>query len=883
MSLFNIMQKSKFFLALIVFFCQFFTVSAVSAQNKEIIGNLRCEYLTSPIGIDEAHPRFTWEITDEKVSQRAFVLQVASSAKLLKQGKPDIWNSGLIPGAESKTVYNGKALAAHSNYFYRVGLQTQGTKKLNYSKISTFATAKMQISDWQAEWITDEHNKDYEPAPLFRKTFDLKGKVKQARLYVSGLGYYEMFLNGARVGKNYLDPGYTHFDKRVLYSTHDVTSLLSKGQNSLATVLGNGWFNCQSVAVWNFHEAGWRNRPQMIAELHIVYSNGDKQIVKTDESWKTNTGANIYNNIYSGDIIDARLDESGWKLSAFDDKHWKTAQKTNAPAPLLQSQTMPAIQVTKELRPVNVTAFSDSLYVFDMGENFTGLCRLRVKGEKGTVITMKHGELLKKNGRLEQGNINVYYKPKQKKEIFQTDVFILNGDQEEVFTPAFSYHGFQYVEIHSTKPVKLTADDLTGLFMHSNLSPKGSFSCSDETLNKIWKATVQSYKSNVHSIPTDCPQREKNGWTADAHVTMDFAMLNFDAISFYEKWMNDFIDNQRADGGISGIIPSAGWGYGEWPGPVWDAALFIVPAAIYNYYGDSRMIERLYPTFEKYLSYLERKEKNGKITFGIGDWVFYKAKTPTDFTSMCYYYLDYVYMAQFAGVLGKDATPFQKKADKLREMINSEYLNQETNLYANGTQAAQAVALYLNIVPVGKEQAVADNLVKMIRENNHFLDFGLLGSKTVLRMLTKYGYADDTLKMIVKSEAPSWGYWMNDRKYSTLPETWVLSPQFSDASLNHVFLGDVSAWMVNDIAGINYNPQKPGFQEIIIKPEFISQLDYSKAEYQSVKGLICSEWKRTSEAIELTVIIPANCKATVHADGKRIVGAGKHSFRILQK
>lgn len=871
----------------IIFFCYivlpFLLIPFVSVSaNKISVDNTRCEYTRTPLCIDEMHPRFTWEISGKISRQSYFIIQVATSPALLKRGKADMWDSGIVKSPKMEVVYAGKQLQPHTGYFYRIGVSCDG-RNVEYSEISTFATAKLHATDWQAMWITDEHDMHYEPAPLFRKVFEVNRKVKQARLYVSGLGYYEMFLNGNRVGANYLDPGYTHFDKRVLYSTHDVGPLIAKGKNGLSVMLGNGWFNGQSVAVWNFHQAAWRKRPQLIAELHIEFVGGQKMILVTDDTWKTNTGANIYNNIYSGDMIDARLEEKGWKLSSFNDEHWKPARKTEAPSPLLQSQVMPAIQVTKEIKPVNIKAFSDSLYVFDFGQNFTGLCRLKVSGEKGTVITMKHGELLKENGRLEQGNINVYYKPKQKKEIFQTDVFILRGDDVEEFLPSFSYHGFRYVEIHSSKSVKLTADNLTGRFMHTNLAQVGSFSCSDLTLNKIREATIQSYKSNIHSIPTDCPQREKNGWTADAHIIMDFALLNFDAITFYEKWMNDFLDNQQADGSISGIVPSAGWGYGEWPGPVWDAALFIVPEAIYNYHGDSRCIERIYPACEKYLSYLEKKEKNGKITFGIGDWVFYKAKTSTEFTSMCYYYLDNVKMAKFSRILGKDAALYVQKAASLRKIINEEYFNEQTSVYANGTQAAQAVALYLNIVPEGKEQLVADQLANMIRENDHFLDFGLLGSKTVLRMLTRFGYADDAYKMVVKDKAPSWGYWVNEKMYDTLPETWELSPKFFDASLNHVFLGDVSAWMVNDIAGINYNPDCPGYQDIIIKPHFITGINWAKAEYKSANGLISSEWKRNGNFIELWVIIPANCTATVYTHQKTIAGQGRHQYRIPQK
>ena len=496
---------------------------------------------------------------------------------------------------------------------------------------------------------------------------------------------------------------------------------------------------------------------------------------------------------------------------------------------------------------------------------------------------MKHGELLKKDGRLEQGNINVYYHPVKPGEVFQMDEYYLKGTgEEEIFVPSFAYHGFQYVEVESDKPVKLTEESLTALFLHTDLKPVGSFSCSNETLNKIWNATMQAYRSNLHSIPTDCPQREKNGWTADAHVAIDLGLLGFDGITFYEKWMDDIIDNQRAEGDISGIIPSSGWGYGEFPGPVWDAVMFIIPNALYNYYGTTESIEKLYPTMERYLAYLQTKEKDGFLTFGLSDWVYWKATTNNEYTSTAYYYLDNQLMARFASLLGKDPKPYAEKAEALKDRINRKFFHPETATYAEGTQAAQALALYLGLVPEGKEQAVADKLHQLVADNNYFLDFGLIGTKTVPAMLTRYGYLEDAMKMITKREAPSWGYWVETMGYTTLPETWTLSPEFRDASLNHVFMGDVSAWMMNQLAGINYDERQPGFRHIRFTPHFPADMQWAKGSYDSVAGEISSEWKRTEEGkIQLTVKVPLGCTGELVLDGKAVdLTAGTHQIVV---
>lgn len=841
--------------------------SCVQTNEKIVPVGLRTEYLENPIGIDAKMPRFTWKYAGEDTTfiPSRYEIRIGTSPTDLK-------------------VYDERTeLKPETRYYWQVTVWDQDGNPCRTSDVASFELGKGENADWQAKWITDDKDKEYEPAPMFRKGFMVDKPVKQARLYVSAAGYYEMFLNGKRVGENFLDPGYTHFDKRNLYVTHDVTSLLQKGDNAVAAVLGNGWYNEQSVAVWNFHEARWRDRPRLLCELRIDYEDGTQQTLSSDASWKTACGPYTYNNIYSGDRYDARLEPEGWKLASFDDSAWQTAVEVATPSALLVAQEMPGIHVTEELKPVSMKAFSDRLYVYAFPKNIAGLCRLKVKGEAGTHITLKHGELLKKDGRLEQGNINVYYHPVKPGEVFQMDEYYLKGiGEEEIFVPSFAYHGFQYVEVESDKPVKLSEESLTALFLHTDLKPVGSFSCSNETLNKIWNATMQAYRSNLHSIPTDCPQREKNGWTADAHVAIDLGLLGFDGITFYEKWMDDIIDNQRAEGDISGIIPSSGWGYGEFPGPVWDAVMFIIPNALYNYYGTTESIEKLYPTMERYLAYLQTKEKDGFLIFGLSDWVYWKATTNNEYTSTAYYYLDNQLMARFASLLGKDPKPYAEKAEALKERINRKFFHPETATYAEGTQAAQALALYLDLVPEGKEQSVADKLHQLVADNNYFLDFGLIGTKTVPAMLTHYGYLEDAMKMITKREAPSWGYWVETMDYTTLPETWTLSPEFRDASLNHVFMGDVSAWMMNQLAGINYDERQPGFRHIRFTPHFPADMLWAKGSYDSVAGEISSEWKRTEEGkIQLTVKVPLGCTAELVLEGKTVdLTAGTHQIVV---
>lgn len=853
------------------------------------IDRIRCEYLKNPLGIDVATPRFTWEISaGHNGKQTACRLKVATSPQLLKRGKADVWKSGRVNTDISRMVYQGPALQAHTRYYWQVEVWSNDRKLT--SEIASFETAKLSITDWHdAKWISDTFDKEFRKAPLLRKSISLEEKnIKNARLYVSGVGYYEFFINGAHVSDRKLEPGYTHFDKRVLYSTYDVTSMLQHGENVLAAELGNGWLNIQSLSVWEFEKARWRMRPRMIAELRITYNDGTVQTIPTDRTWKTNSGACSFNNLYSGEVYDARLVHKGWTIPGFDDKKWMPAIEVEAPAKILTSQQMPPIRVVREVKPVSMRKIDDYTYIYDMGENMTGVCRLQVQGPTGTCVTLAHGELIHDDGTLNQGNIEIYFKREKNGlpqhvdpfERIQTDTYFLSGNGMETYEPRFTYHGFRYVEVASTRPLTLTQESLTGLCMHTDVEPVGNFACSNEILNKLVEASCNSYLGNLFSIPTDCPQREKNGWTADGYVGMDYGLLFYDGITVYEKWMNDFIDNQRERGDLSGIIPSSGWGYADWIGPVWDAALFIIPNNLYKYYGDTRAIEKMWDTCVRYLQYLETREKDGKLTYGIGDWVFYKAKTDTHFTSTAFYWLDNVLMAKFADLTGHDGTKYRAKADNLKELINNEWFDAEKKMYANGTQAAQSVGLALGLVPEEHAQAVADNLVRMIRDNGHQLDFGMLGSKFVPAMLVKYGYADDAYKMIIRPEAPSWANWIH-RGLTTLPETWVLDKDFKDASLNHAFLGDISAWMMNSLAGINPHPKKPGFAGIIIRPQFINGISWAKGEYRSVRGLIRSEWKREGNQIELNIIIPANTEAELQLRDKSVaLKTGKNQLTI---
>ena len=825
--------------------------------QEQMIENMKCEWLEYPKVVDVQEPVFTWAYSssaDKNFIEAGHMIAIAETPEEALAGK------------------RVERLESFTDYYWAVTAWNADSSIVYKSPVAKFATGAFRMSDWTADWISDEYDKDDYRSPMLRKAFSVSKVVRSAKLYFSAAAYAKATLNGEQMANAMLEPGYTAYDCRNLYTMYDVTDQIRNGENVLAAVLGNGFYNSiQPVGTWGFHEARWRGRARVFCELHLSYADGSSEIIKSDDTWKTFIdGPYLSNNIYTGDIYDARKEIPGWDKPGFDDSAWKNASVVEAPSDTLTAQLMPPIGVEKELAAVEFRNYGDSVYVYDFGKNIAGLCELTIQGDAGTKVCLQYGELIKADGRLEMGNIDVYHIGMPDYD-FQTDIYYLKGGEKENWMPVFCYHGFRYVEIKASAPIRIDKNSLTARYIHTLVPSVGKFESSNELFNTIWDMTRRTYKNNFYSIITDCPHREKNGWTADSYLAMELGLLNYDGMSFYHKWIDDVTDNIRPDGRLSGIMPDHGWGYMDWIGPVWDAAIFNIPDFMYNFSGNLSQVEKLWPVYERYLEYLKtREEEDGLVTYGIGDWVYHKIPTETRFSSPCFVYNDYVLLAKYARLTGRDPKQYEEKAKAIREAINAKWFNPETNLYANGTMAGQAMALYFNVVPEGKEQAVADALAKMVDDNNGYLEFGSMGSKMALRMLTRYGYVDKAYEIATKEECPSWGWWVK-QGFTSLAETWALSPEFKDASINHVFLGDVAAWYVNDLAGINFDPERPGFEHIIIRPHFPEGLEWVDASYDSIKGTIRSAWKRSSGKTVLEIEIPVGTQATlIMPDGSKL-------------
>ncbi len=793
--------------------------------------NLQTEHLTNPIGIDATMPRLSWQSIATK--QTGYQLLIGTDSIHLQPLKK-------INSGEQQLLCKELQLLPFTKYYWKIKTWDE-KQSMHLSSLAWFETGN---SGWKGSWIIDTKDIKEKKAPFFKKEFSIKKTIASARVYIAAAGLYELSLNGKKTGDHVLDPMYTRFDRRTLYVTYDVTNDLKTGNNEIGVLLGNGWYNHQSTAVWYFDKAPWRSRPSFCLDLRLTYTDGSVETICSDETWKTVKSNIVFNSIYTAEHVDA----------TWNDTMWKQVIYAAVPSQNIVAQSCVPIRKEEKLVPTSVKQFNDTDYVFDMGRNIAGVSEVTVSGEKGTIVKVKHGERLYKNGHVDISNIDVHYRPTDDTDPFQTDIYILKGEGKETFSPKFNYKGFQYAEVTSNK--KITVDGMNAYFMHSDVSPVGKIQSSNEVVNKIWLAANHSYLSNLFGYPTDCPQREKNGWTGDAQINIETGLYNFDAITVYEKWMADHRDEQQPNGVLPSIVPTGGWGY-EWGnGPDWTSTIAIIPWNLYMFYGDSKCLSDNYEHIKRYVDHINDLYPSGICEWGLGDWIPIKSKTPVNLTSTCYYYTDAVILSNAAKLFGKtgDYNKYKALAEKIKNAFNAKYSYTDSS-----TQTALAVSLFWKLVPESKIKFVADLLAKKV--NRDGLDVGLLGTKAILNALSENGYADLAYQLASKTTYPSWGYWIANGA-TTLYENWPIDAQ-SDISMNHIMFGEISAWFYKALGGIKPDPSTPGFKNVLLEPHFVEGLNSFYCEHAGPYGTIISSWKRNGATINYDVTVPANSSATL--------------------
>ena len=852
---------------------------------------LKCEYRVNPLGIDANPPRLSWilESSDRGQKQTAYRVLVASSKEKLKGDQGDLWDSKKISSDQSvHVVYAGQPLRSRMRCHWKTRVWDKDGKVSAWSQPALWSMGLLKHADWEAKWIcfdTSAFNEDPElhlpPSPYLRKEFKVSRKIRRATVYLSALGLFELFINGLRVGWDHFTPGWTNYRNRVYYLTYDVTDLLKDGDNAIGAILANGWY-AGYVGFPPMHKKWARDRafygqtPALLAQLEIEYEDGKIQTVATDKNWKASTGPIRKTDILMGETYDARLEVPGWDQSGFDDQAWKPVTLMDAAKCKIEAYPGVTVQVTQEIRPIEITKPKEGVYVFNMGQNFAGRVRLKVKGKAGTEVVLRFAEMLHKDGSIMTENL---------RRARCTDAYILRGNGgDEIWEPHFTYHGFQYVEL-TGYPGKPDLDTITGIVLHSAAPVTGSFECSNAMVNKLYSNITWTQRANFFDIPTDCPQRdERLGWTGDAQIYIRSATYNMDVAAFFKKWLVNLEDDQLPSGAFPDFAPLPYLQYE--PSPGWMDAGVICPFTIYQVYSDTYVIERHYEAMTKFMDFLLRTGKDylrSPRGHCWGDWLSIGGRTSNDLIATAYFAYDAKLMAEMAAAIGRmeDAQRYARLSDNIKTAFNKAYVSANGRIKGD-TQTCYALALYMDLLPQALRKKAGARLAELIRERNWHLSTGFLGVKYLLPALTQEGHVDVAFRLLTNKTYPSWGYSIENGA-TTIWERWNSYKKgkgFQDSymnSFNHYAFGSVCEWMFASMAGIDTDGA--GFKCLTIRPQpGGSGITYTKASYYSIYGRIATYWRVRDGKFLLDLKIPANTTATVYIparDADSITEGGK--------
>jgi len=858
------------------------TVPGEAGCGQAVRLKLSCEYRDNPPGVDNPSPRLSWviETSRRNYQQSAYQILVATSPEKLTETKADLWNSGKVSSTASlNTAYGGSALVSGQECWWKVRVWDSAGRKSSWSEAAYWSMGLLSSGDWAGIWINDgkptpaDYNSFFEddPVALFRKQFTVSKPIERATLYISGLGYYEATLNGGRIGDAMLDPAWTTYSKRVLYSTYDVTDMLTTGQNCIGVVLGNGWYNPLPIRLFcsfNFRDFLAVGRPRVIAQLNIKFTDGTTQTVATNTGWKVGEGPILRNNVYLGERYDARLEVTGWDQPGFDDSSWNDANMAREPMGTLRAQMTPPVRMTAIVKPVAMTQPQPGVYIFDMGQNFAGVARLKVTGSAGTQIRMRYGELLYSDGTLNVSTTRAGYigeswcHPDPPHSADQNDVYICKGGGEEVYSARFTFHGFRYVEL-TGYPGTPTLDTIEGLRMNSDVDAVGTFACSNPMFNDLWKMFDWTIRSNMFSVQSDCPGREKLGYGGDIVSSAEAVMFDLDMSNFYRKVVRDFNDAVRPNGGFPETAPYIGiadQGFGQGSGPIgWGTAHPLLLWKLRQYYGETDLLAEQYDAMRNWVNLLDACDVGYIISNGIGDHASIDPK-PTPLTSTAFFYYNAKLCSDIAGLLGKsaDAATYGALANNIKNAFNNQFFNAGTGVYYTGTQACQAFPLYFNLVPSGYRDLVTSVLVEDVADHSGHLTTGIFGTKYMFDQLTA---TDNAYPAFVISNArtyPGYGYMLNNGA-TTIWEQWD-----GGGSRNHPMFGSVCEWFMKGLAGISPDPNAVGFDKIIIRPNVIAGLSWARGSYDSIRGQVESYWRLEDSILTLDVTVPANATARIY-------------------
>jgi alpha-L-rhamnosidase len=855
---------------------------------------LRTEYKQNPLGMDTRKPRLSWQLQSAQrgVTQSAYQVRVARSEPDLRAGKNLLWDSHRVKSEESiQCPYDGPLLQSGQRYFWQVQIWDGSGRASGWSEPAYWEMGLLEPSDWKASWIEADLPEDVSksgPVPMLRRTFRLNGVVEQARAYVTSHGLYEMHLNGRRVGDELFTPGWTSYNKRLQYQTYDVTGLVRNGDNAAGVMLGNGWY--RGNLAWEGKRNIYGDRLGLLLQIKIIYKDGREEVIGSDQNWKATTGPILMSEIYHGETYDARLEKQGWTTPGFDDKQWSGVKLASHRKDNLIAPAGPPVRRIEELKPVKILKTPAGETVADLGQNMVGWVRLKAQGTAGTTIMLRHAEVLDKAGNFYTENL---------RKAKATARYTLKGAGMETFEPQFTFFGFRYVAVDSY-PGELTADSLTGVVVHSDMTPAGSFETSSLLINQLQHNIVWGQKGNFLDAPTDCPQRdERLGWTGDAQVFSRTAAFNMDVAGFFTKWLKDVAADQLENGSVPFVVPDVLGRPGK-PAAgsaAWADAAVIIPWTMFLSYDDKRVLEEQYESMTKWIGYMRTRAGDDYIwdgDFHFGDWLAYAslgmaandypgATTGKDLIATAFFAHSTDLVQRTAQVLGKfdDAATYGALLARIKNAFRREFVT-ETGRVGENTQTAYALALQFDLLPDELRPLAAKKLAQEVRTRKH-LTTGFVGAPYVCQVLTRYGYLDEAYLLLNREEYPSWLYPVTQGA-TTIWERWdgqKPDGTFQTAemnSFNHYAYGAIGEWMYRVMAGLEIDPAAPGYKHILIQPQPGGGFTSVKASHLTMYGKASSGWQLRDGKFELAVEIPANARATVrlpNAELGKVTEGGK--------
>lgn len=814
--------------------------------------DLRCEHRTEPLGIESLEPRLRWSLealpgTPRGVAVAGWELELADTPSALTQGRLR-WRraSDATTGGDQQVRYGGPALVPRASYAWRVRVRAAEGGWGPWSAPAAFEVALGSERAAHATWIAARADPAPAPAPILRRALSIAVPVARARLYCCGLGYHWPTIDGTPLDERLLDPPYTRYDRRCLYATFDVTRHLTPGAHVLAVMLGTGWYNVHTAAVWGFHRAPWRGSPRLWCELHLDHADGTHAVVVSDGAWQWADGPVRYDSIYGGQSVDLRAWPAGWNQPGERWPGWQPVVVVPAPGGVLAANPMPPIAVRRELPVRTVSAPAPGVVVLDVGQNAAGHLALRPDLPAGTALRWRYGERLLADGRLDTAAIAQHLTQDDPAFRFQTDELI-TGEVGTPTPPVFTYHGFQYVELTGA-PAGVALERAVARIHHTACASTGSFLCSDPILNRIATLTDWAYISNLQGIPTDCPHREKNGWTGDAHLAAEVGLLTYDSAPFYEKWLQDLADEQRPSGELPGIVPSCGWGY-EWGnGPAWDSAFHRIARLLALHLDDATALLTHREALTRYCDYLGTRAKEHLVDIGLGDWVSSGAQTPVVITSTGFYHDDCRIAAEAAAMAGlpAEAERLRAIAAVVRARFRAAY-RQPDGRWSLPTQCGLATALVCELCEPQDRPALGAQLVAAVEAARGHLDGGIIAASFVLRALHALDRDDVALRIATARGYPGWAHWI-EQGATTLWEQWD-----GAASRNHIMFGDIVAWMYRALAGLS--PER-GWRHVRVRPPRLPTLTHAAAQLTTVRGRFAHAWQRTGDTWQLSLTVP---------------------------